>query len=154
MKHLFSKDYTINGGSRFVWKMIDREVSRLFLYTRIWPFLRMWRPLTLATCWACLNLLISSSTLQDASPRFAHSPAVSPIWWQRSSIQAMPALKLAKESWTLSSPCTLPFSAACCSYERPVALASFLTLASAIVPRSWWVSSEASLKRPITMPIS
>ena len=91
MKHLFCRDYTINGGSDFVWQMWKRGVFMLFLYTRIWPFLRMWRPLTLARCCACLTLLISSSTLHDASLRFAQSPAVSPIWWQRSSIQAMPA---------------------------------------------------------------
>ena len=37
-------------------------------------------------------------------------------------------LRLDRERWTLSSPCTLPFSAACCAVVRPEAQASSCTL--------------------------
>ena len=62
------------------------------------PIFKIWNPRTRARCWACLALLISSSTLRATSLLLAHNPAVSPIWWHRSSMQAMPALRLERES--------------------------------------------------------
>ena len=54
-----------------------------------------------------VTIASTSSGCQATSLLLAQKPAVSPIWWQRSSIQATPALRLERDSWTLSSPWTL-----------------------------------------------
>ena len=55
---------------------------------------------------------------------------------------------------TLSSPWTRPFFTSCCAAVRPVSLASLFTPEVAIASSSIKSSELASLKRPLTNPIS